>query len=163
VRWLTVRLEGWLRREAIIGVAVLLCVALLGAYAGTLATAPTGPAPTSSSSGPFVSQPQQAGAYTVVLKVTPATFGTNTFMITVKDAQGLPVTGATVLVQQTMLDMDMGTQNVDLKPMGANAPGSYVGQGDLTMAGNWGVVVKVLAPGAKDYVSTSFKFVASYY
>ena len=31
------RLEGWLRREAILGVAVLLCVALLGAFAGTLA------------------------------------------------------------------------------------------------------------------------------
>ena len=33
---LTERLEGWLRREAILGVAVLLCVALLGAFAGTL-------------------------------------------------------------------------------------------------------------------------------
>ncbi|MHB8596280.1 MAG: copper resistance CopC/CopD family protein [Ktedonobacteraceae bacterium] len=33
------RLEGWLRREAILGVAVLLCVALLGAFAGTLAPA----------------------------------------------------------------------------------------------------------------------------
>ena len=33
------RLEAWLRREAILGVAVLLCVALLGALAGTLASA----------------------------------------------------------------------------------------------------------------------------
>lgn len=33
---LTERLEGWLRREAMLGVAVLLCVALLGAFAGTL-------------------------------------------------------------------------------------------------------------------------------
>jgi putative copper export protein len=31
------RLEGWLRREAMLGVAVLFCVALLGAFAGTLA------------------------------------------------------------------------------------------------------------------------------
>jgi copper transport protein len=109
-----------------------------------------------------VSQPQQAGAYTISLKVAPATFGVNTFTVTVKDAQGRPVNGATALVQTIMLDMDMGTQNVDLKPMGADAPGSYFGQGDLTMAGNWDVVVKVLTPGASDYVSTSFKFVASY-
>jgi putative copper export protein len=33
------RLEGWLLREAILGVAVLLCVALLGAFAGTLVPA----------------------------------------------------------------------------------------------------------------------------
>jgi len=97
-----------------------------------------------------------------VLKVTPDTFGTNTFYVTLKDAQGQPVNNATVLVQTTILDMDMGTQNIDLKPMGADAPGSYFGQGDLTMAGNWGVVVKALAPGAKDYVAVSFKFVASY-
>jgi cytochrome c biogenesis factor len=31
------RLEGWLRREAMLGVAVLFCVALLSAFAGTLA------------------------------------------------------------------------------------------------------------------------------
>lgn len=160
---LAVRLEGWLRREAIIGVAVLLCVALLGAYAGTLAPALADPATSISGpgSGSFVSQPQQAGAYSVVLKVTPATFGPNTFVATVTDAQGNPVKGATVLVQTTMLDMDMGTQNLDLKEM-PDAPGSYSGQGDLTMAGNWGVVVKVLAPGASDFVFTTFKFVAGY-
>jgi len=160
VRALAVRLEGWLRREAIIGAAVLLCVALLGAYAGTLATAPTGPA-TAGPGGPFVSLQQQAGAYTVVLKVTPATFGPNTFVALVTDAQGNPVKGATVLVQTTMLDMDMGTQSLDLKAP-PDAPGSYSGQGDLTMTGNWGVVVKVLAPGASDYVFTTFKFIVGY-
>jgi copper transport protein len=160
VRALAVRLEGWLRREAIIGAAVLLCVALLGAYAGTLATAPTGPA-TTGTSGPFVSQRQQAGTYSVVLEVTPATFGPNTFVALVMDAQGNPVKGATVLVQTTMLDMDMGTQSLDLTAV-PDTPGSYSGQGDLTMAGNWGVVVKVLAPGAGDYVFTTFKFIVGY-
>jgi putative copper export protein/methionine-rich copper-binding protein CopC len=162
VRGLAVRLEGWLRREAIIGVAVLLCVALLGAYAGTLAAAPAGPPPsTSGAGGPFVSQPQRAGAYSVVLKVTPATFGPNTFTALVTDAQGRPLTGATVLAQTTSLDMDMGSENIELKER-PNAAGSYSGQGDLTMGGNWGVAIKVLAPGAGDYVSTTFKFVVGY-
>jgi putative copper export protein/methionine-rich copper-binding protein CopC len=160
VRSLAERLEAWLRREALIGVAVLICVALLGAYAGTLATAPAGP-PTTTGSGPYISQTQQAGAYHVVLKVTPDTFGTNTFVVTLTDANGNAVNNASVLVQTTDLDMDMGTQSIDLKPM-PGVLGSYSGQGDLTMAGNWGVLVKVLAPGASDYVSTSFKFVASY-
>ena len=34
------RLEDWLRREAMLGMAVLLCVALLDAFAGTLASIP---------------------------------------------------------------------------------------------------------------------------
>ena len=96
------QLEGWLRREALLGAGVLICVALLAAYAGTLA-APVGggSSSTSGASGPYISAPQQAGPYTVQLKVTPATFGANTFVVTVKDAQGNPVTGAAVLVQTT--------------------------------------------------------------
>jgi putative copper export protein/methionine-rich copper-binding protein CopC len=160
VRRLSERLEGWLRREAILGGGVLLCVALLGAYAGTLVPPASNNAGTPSS-GPFVSQAQQAGPYMVTLKVTPATFGTNAFIVTVKDAQGQPVSNVAVLVQTTMLDMDMGTQNLQLQPQ-SGVPGSYRGQGDLTMAGHWGVVVKVLPPGQSDFVSTTFKFTAGY-
>ena len=57
--------------------------------------------------------------------------------------------------------MDMGTQNVNLTPL-SGTPGSYSGQGDLDMGGNWGIVVKVLPPGGSDYASTSYKFVIGY-
>jgi len=155
VETLSHRLGDWLRREAVLGVAVLLCVALLGAYAGTLAPPPTSAA--ASSSGPYVST-QQAGPYGVTLQVAPASFGVNSFIVTLKDAQGQPVTGAAVLVLTSHRDMDMGTQSVQLQPTGADAPGSYAGQGDLVMAGRWSAVVKILPPGQKDVVSTMFAF-----
>ncbi len=158
---LVVRLEDWLRREALVGMGVLICVALLGVFAGSLSTPLTGATASTSSTGASI-QTQQAGDYAVTLKVVPATFGTNTFTVTVKDKQGQPVDGAAVILQTEMLDMDMGTQSVQLKAMGATAPGSYSGQADLTMAGHWELTVKVLPPKAKDFVTTNFKITAGY-
>ena len=53
--------------------------------------------------------------------------------------------------------MDMGAQDVALKPVGANSPGVYSGAGDMTMGGHWGVVVKVVPPGAPQPLTPSFK------
>lgn len=158
-RGLAEKLEDWLRREAMIGAVVLLCVALLGAYAGSLAAAPTAAAP--ATKGPFV-QTQTADGYAVSLKVTPDTFGTNTFYVTVKNAEGQPVNGASVEVTTDMLDMDMGEQTIQLQPLGAGSPGVYSGQGDLTMAGHWAMLVKVLPPGGKQPIQTRFTLTATY-
>jgi methionine-rich copper-binding protein CopC/putative copper export protein len=158
---LSQRLEGWLRREALLAVGVLLCVALLGAFAGTLAPPPAKASSGPASSGPFVGAAQQAGQYTVTLKVAPDTFGPNTFVVTVKDAQGQPVNNASVLVQTTMLDMDMGTQSFQLQPIG-DTPGAYSAQSDLDMAGHWSALVKVLGPGQSDFVSTTYLFTSSF-
>lgn len=152
------RLRDWLRREALVGVLILGCVALLAAFAGSL-TPPAQAAPPAS--GAFV-QTQQVSGYAITLKVTPVAFGTNTFTVTVRDAKGNPVDGAQVLVQTTMLDMDMGSESTQLQPMGPSAPGSYTGQNDLTMAGHWGIAVKVLPTQAKDYIIAQFKITASY-
>ena len=158
---LSERLEDWLQREALLGGAVLLCVALLGAYAGSLAPAvPANAAPTTAN-GPFI-KTEQASGYTITLKVVPATFGTNTFTVTVRDAQGKAVDGAAVLIATDMLDMDMGVQSVQLKPLGPDAPGSYTGQGDLTMAGHWDALVKVLPPKSTQFIQADFRFSASY-
>lgn len=164
------RLEDWLRREAMIGGVVLLCVALLAAFAGTLAPAAsagaTGAAGGTGVGTPAVShaftQTQSAGEYSVTLNVTPATFGMNTFTVSVRDAQGKSVDGASVLTETQSLDMDMGTQRGQLQPAGASAPGVYSGQGQLDMAGHWLVTVKVLPPGSKQFVQASFKFIATY-
>ena len=155
------KLRDWLRREAILAGAVLLCVALLAIFAGSLVPAtPTSAAGTASPG--YVLQTQQSGGYSVTLKVTPAAFGTNTFIVTVKDAQGTPVTGAAVVIEETMLDMDMGTQTAQLQPIGASAPGSYSGQADLTMAGHWQIAVKVLLPKVLQPLVVTYRFSAGY-
>lgn len=161
LRDMAVKLEDWLRREAMLGAAVLLCAALLGAFAGTLAAAPAGAQTQTTQSGPFL-QTQQAGNYAVTLNVVPAKFGTNTFTVTVKDSKGAPVTNAIVLVTLTDLDMDMGVESEALKPVGASQPGVYSGQGTLTMGGNWQVIVKVVPHGAPKPLTPSFKLTVGY-
>lgn len=160
LREMAVKLEDWLRREAMLGAAVLLCAALLGAFAGTLAAAPSGATPTTPS-GPFL-QTVQSGDYAITLNVVPAKFGTNTFTVTVKDSKGQPVPNAIVVVTTDMLDMDMGEQSSSLKPVGADQPGVYSGQGELTMGGHWKLIVKVVPPGAKQPLTTSFRLLIGY-
>ncbi len=158
---LSLKLEDWLRREAMLGAGVLLCVALLGAFAGTLATPAPGGATATASSGPFQAT-QQVGGYSISMNVTPAKFGTNTLTATVKDSKGQLVKSAIVVVTTNMLDMDMGEENVALKAVGASNPGVYSGQGDLTMGGHWELIVKVVPPGSKQPLTTSFKLTIGY-
>jgi hypothetical protein len=161
-RKLAERLEDWLRREAIIGLGVLLCAALLAAFAGSLATAPTPIAGATSNAYVNTVNTTPNGDYAVTLKVAPAKFGTNTFLATVKDKNGNPVEGASVLLQTTMLDMDMGTQSLQLTPVGADSPGTYGGQADLAMGGDWSFAIKVLPAGAKDFETATYKIVVGY-
>ncbi|MFI5273096.1 MAG: FixH family protein, partial [Ktedonobacterales bacterium] len=160
VRTLEERLRDWLRREALLAAAVLLCVALLGIFAGTLV--PTIPASAGTTSQGVFLQTQQSQGYDVTLKVTPDTFGTNTFIVTVLDAQRKPITGAAVVLENTNLDMDMGTQTQQLQPIGATAPGSYSGRADLTMAGRWQITVKLLLPNVKQPLVVSYNLTAGY-
>jgi putative copper export protein len=156
------RLDGWLRREALLGCAVLLCVALLAAFSGSLATpSSAGTAPAGTSGGAYV-KTQVAGGYSITLKVAPATFGTNTFTVTILTAQGQPLTNAQVLLTNTMVEMDMGVSYAQLKPSSALPPGSYSGQSDLTMGGHWNILVKILPPNASEYITTTFIIPVSY-
>lgn len=158
---LAVRLEDWLRREAMLGAAVLLCAALLGAFAGTLVAPPASGNTFTTPSKPFL-ETQQVGGYAITLNVVPAKFGSNTFTVTVKDSKGAPVTQAVVVLTTTMLDMDMGSESLALTPGGANQPGVYTGQGDLTMGGHWMLTVKVVPPGAQKALTPSFRLVVGY-
>jgi putative copper export protein len=142
---LHVRFHSWIQYEAMLGGVVLLCVALLGVLAGSLAptTNANGPTLTATTSTP-VNITQTADHLKVTLKVTPDTFGTNTFGVLVVDATtGQPVDGASIHLTMNMLEMDMGTVTSDLKGVGA---GFYVGTGDLVMNGHWQVQVQVLVP-----------------
>jgi hypothetical protein len=149
-------LEDWLQREAALGIAILACVALLAAFAGSLAPPP----PPAAAHQPYVSAPQTSGGYTATLRVDPDAFGTNTFTVTVHDASGAPVTGAGVTIATQMLDMDMGIQTTQLQPAGQ--PGVYSGQADLTMAGHWAIIVRVLPANSQQAAKFDFRFSASY-
>ncbi len=151
------QMEDWLRREALLGVGVLLCVALLALFAGSLT--PAQAALPTASAGAF-RQTHSVSGYAITLQVDPAKFGSNTFTVTLADAQGKPTPGASVLLLTQDLDMDMGGQTVQLQPAGATQPGVYSGLGDLTMAGNWSLTVKVLPPGAKTFIATDFHLAA---
>lgn len=141
------KLESWLRREALLGVLVVLCVALLAATAGTLAPTPLGPeragsaVPVAAEPGPQP-QPLSALGYHVSLHVTPLRFGTNSFTVTVTDAQRKPVTDAAVQVLLENLDTNLGAALVHLKPVDTGRSGVYVGRADFTAAGHWLVEVQ---------------------
>jgi nitrogen fixation protein FixH len=147
------RLEAVVRRftralmfEPLVGVAILLCVGLMNVYAGTLTPLPA-PPPASTA---VVAKPAQFnarttdGLFSVHLTVDPNRFGLNTFTVKVIDVKtGQPVTNAGVSVYTTMIDMDMGTETVNLQPDGQ---GAFRASGDLGMAGHWQlrVVVRTL-------------------
>ncbi len=111
------------------------------------------------SSGAYIATNTVSG-YHVKLDVNPATFGTNTFTVTVTDPQGKPASDASVLIITENLDMDMGQQSLQLQPSGSAQPGAYSGTSDLTMAGHWQVTVKVLPHGTQNYLTTQFKLIA---
>jgi hypothetical protein len=108
-------------------------------------------------------QTQTSGSYAVTLRVSPAKFGYNTFSVTLKDAQGgAPVSNATVEIFTTMLDMDMGTQSTSLRPASGASPGVYSGGGELSMAGNWQIGVKVAPPSPAQSFAVDFHIVTTY-
>src|SRR5205807_3507110 len=95
--------------------------------------------------------------YSVTLKVAPDTFGTNTFTVTINDTQRHPVQGAAVLAETTMLDMDMGTDVLQLQT-DTSSSGTFSGQSALTMAGHWQVRLRILPPHEQRFVIVVFSF-----
>jgi putative copper export protein len=158
---LHVRFHSWIQYETMLGGVVLLCVALLGVLVGSLApaTGNNGPTLTATTKTP-VDITQTADHLRVTLKVTPDTFGTNTFGVLVVDATtGQPVDSASIHLTMNMLEMDMGTVTSDLKGVGK---GFYVGKGDLVMNGHWQVQVQVLVPQDPTIHQFTFEFSVSF-
>jgi hypothetical protein len=141
-------------RVAAIGMAALVAVFWLTAC-GSSTGASSGGAKTG------YEGTQTAESYAVTLRVSPDTFGQNTFSVTLKDSGGKLVDNASVEIFTTMLDMDMGTQSAKLSPAKAS-PGVYSGGGELNMAGHWQVAVKVTPSSGAQPFSVDFKFSATY-
>jgi copper transport protein len=129
------RIMWWMCVEAAIGVGVLLCAALLAPLAATLTPNVSSSNAGFGATGGDQTFTQKADDLTVTLTVSPGKFGTNTFTVLVKNPDGSFASNGTVFLESVMVEMDMGTNEIDLTA--TSAPGTYTGQGVLAMAGHW--------------------------
>jgi copper transport protein len=143
----TLRLSTILRWEPLVGVAVIVCVGLMNVFAGTLspiAVAQQQQPATSTAQAFNTSLQTKDNKFTVKLNVNPNRFGTNIFTVTVIDnSTAKPTTNVGVSLYTTMLDMDMGTDSVNLRPDGK---GHFSAPGDLAMSGNWQLRIQIRTP-----------------
>jgi hypothetical protein len=149
----TTRLTKTLRWEPLLGIGVLLCTGLMNVFAGTLLpAAPAAPPPPAQQQQTQAIKPFTAtvkttdNQFTIQLKISPNRFGPNTFTVKVLDKNGKPDTNVGVSIYTTMLDMDMGTQSVNLQP---DNQGGFNANGFLDMSGNWQIRVQVRTPDFK--------------
>ena len=141
----TLRLMKILRWEPLLGVAVLVCVGLLNVFGGTLLPATAAQPQTVGQSKPFNTSTQTTDKkFTVTPNIDPNRFGTNVFTVSVVDnSVHAPTTKVGVSLYTTMLDMDMGTDSINLPPDGK---GHFSANGDLSMSGHWQVRIQIRTP-----------------
>jgi len=136
-----------LRWEPLLGVAVLVCVGLLSVFGGTLSpttAAQQAGSPTGTAAPFHATAKTKDGKLTVALVINPNRAGPNGFQVSVADARtGAPVTNVGVSLYTTILDMDMGTDTVNLQPDGK---GHFSATGDLVMGGHWQIRIQVRTP-----------------
>jgi hypothetical protein len=140
---------------SVLGAGVLLCAALMSFFAPPIVfpdinyTNSSISANTGAAGGTQNTFTQHAGDLTLTLEVLPARVGAiNTVIVTLKDSNGNPVTGAQVKITINMQVMDMGTVNKDLPAAGGNS--TYVavfGQGEsFSMIGAWAISLTIQRP-----------------
>jgi copper transport protein len=141
----TRRLMKILGFEPLLGVGVLICVGLLNVFGGTLLPATAAQPQTGVQAKPFNASIQTTdNKFTVTLNVNPNRFGTNAFTVSVIDnSTHTPTTNVGVSLYTTMLDMEMGTDSINLLPDGK---GHFSANGDLSMGGHWQVRIQLRTP-----------------
>ncbi|QBD78552.1 hypothetical protein EPA93_22170 [Ktedonosporobacter rubrisoli] len=144
------------RIELGVMIALLIVVGGLTSLGPPQVNAGQAPQSSSASGGPLTHQ-GQAGDISYRIAINPGKIGYNTFELELKDKNGKPVKQTdAVIARFLMLDMDMGVQEVDFKPI-ANKPGYYSATDSvLSMAGDWQISVLVRRTGFDD-VKDSFQ------
>ena len=118
-------------------------VVLLAACTSTTGSTPSPPTATAAF---HTTLKTTDGQFVVQFSVTPNRLGLNVFTVGVEDAgSGKPAPTMQTQLSTTMLDMDMGTDQVDLQP---NGHGQYSAQGTLSMAGHWEMRILLRTPDA---------------
>lgn len=85
--------------------------------------------------------------FVIQFSVTPNRLGLNTFTAQVENiSSGTSTPGLQARLTTMMLDMDMGTDQVDLQPDGS---GRYSAQGTLSMAGHWDIRILLRTPDGR--------------
>lgn len=79
----------------------------------------------------------------IALKTLPSPAGQDKFEVTIKDANGKPVTDVDVSLQLTMAAMPTMKSDVKMKL----EEGKYTGTGQMSMAGAWNATVTVKKDG----------------
>ncbi|MBE3558008.1 MAG: FixH family protein [Ktedonobacteraceae bacterium] len=137
----TSRLASVLRLESLLGVSIVICTGLMTVFSGTLAPIPPAAPAQSVQVKPFITSVKTLdGKFTVKLTISPNRFGPNIFTVNVQDDKGQPVSNASVSAFTTHLDMDMGTDKLDLQPDGK---GNFTGNGMLSMPGHWQIRILI--------------------
>jgi len=138
-----------LRWEPLLGVGVIICVGLLNVFGGTLSpiSAAQQQQQTGGKAQHFTTSVRTTdGKFTATLTVNPNRFGTNVFTVSAADnSTRAPATNIGVSLYTTMLDMDMGTDTLNLLPDGK---GHFSARGDLSMAGDWQIRIQIRTPDA---------------
>ncbi len=137
---LTKAILSAIRFEAVIGLGVLLCVALLSPLSSTLTPVVNGGAGFGATGGSQTLTRTVDGLH-VTLSVNPGHFGTNTFQVSITYPDGTPASGGSVFLITNMVEMDMGTNQINLQA--GTSPGVYSGQGDLPMPGHWRITTDI--------------------
>ncbi len=137
------RLTTVLRWEPLLGIAVLICTGLLNVFASTLLPPPQ-PQPPPAPVKAFTSTVKTSdNKFTVTLNVSPNHFGPNTFTVSVLNSNGQHDTNVGISLYTTMLDMDMGTDTINLQP---DNKGHFSATGDLSMSGHWQIRIQIRTP-----------------
>ena len=119
------------------------CLGFLLVACGTGGSTAT-PAGSTPTTGFRTSAKTSDGMFSLQFSVTPNSFGTNAFAVSVENANNKkPVTGLTVQLTTTMTDMNMGTDSL---PLQSNGNGQYSAQGQLAMSGNWEIGIQIRTP-----------------
>lgn len=92
---------------------------------------------------------QEIGGLRLTLTVAPNQVGPNRFTVAVREARDQPLAEIErISLRATMLDMQMGTQEI---PLTQSSDGTWVGQGSqLSMAGDWGLRPVITRLGEQD-------------
>ena len=134
------RLTGLLQWESLLGITVLICTGLLSIFTGTLQSATTNRAQLPQVKAFTTMVKTRDKQFSLTLTVSPDSSGPNTFTITVFDSHGVKTTPASVSIYATMLEMDMGTTPIKLRP---DRKGNFSALANLDMGGKWGLRVEI--------------------
>lgn len=133
--------------EAALGIVVLIVVAILTSLPPATAVAMAGP----------IELTKPAESMTVDLKLDSTKVGTAHSVVMLRDQAGKIISVKSVTLFARMLDMDMGLETIEAKPMPS---GSFQADIPLTMAGKWSISVQV-APQQGDAFVTEFQVSSS--